>query len=209
MLALTEFAIDLARGIELADSRGPVAINARTKIAFRAGIGPHSENETIRLVLNELSAVKSETYGEYQLGVPYPKSPGRRCDLCLGTPSAWLWAIEAKMLRLYGDNGKLNDNMLMHILSPYPEHRSALTDCQKLIESGLKGRKAIVVYGYESAQFPTAPAIRAFELLARDLVRLSERATACFRGLMHPVHQSGVVVAWEIAEKEARLMAEM
>jgi len=26
---------------------------------------------------------------------------------------------------------------------------------------------------------------------------------------MHPVHQSGVVVAWEIAEKEARLMAEM
>jgi len=26
-----------------------------------------------------------------------------------------------------GDNGKPNDNMLMHILSPYPAHRSALT----------------------------------------------------------------------------------
>ena len=33
------------------------------------------------------------------------------------------------MLRFMGDNGKLNDNIVMHILSPYPEHRSALTDC--------------------------------------------------------------------------------
>lgn len=31
-----------------------------------------------------------------------------------------------------GDNGKPNDNMIMHILSPYPDHRSALTDCSKL-----------------------------------------------------------------------------
>jgi hypothetical protein len=34
--------------------------------------------------------------------------------------------------RILGDNGKLNDNMLMHILSPYPQHRSAVTDCNKL-----------------------------------------------------------------------------
>jgi hypothetical protein len=39
------------------------------------------------------------------------------------------------MLRLMGDNGKPNDNMLMHILSPYPSHRSALTDCQKLLRA--------------------------------------------------------------------------
>src|SRR5437879_4441653 len=209
MVTLAEFLTDFARGMELADMRGPVAINSRTKTAFRPGIGPHSENHTVKLVQDELAAIKAEIYEGYQRGVPYPQSPGRKCDLCLGRPPDWAWVIEAKMLRLYGDNGKLNDNMLMHILSPYPEHRSALTDCQKLIESGLRGRKAIVVYGYESAQFPTGPAIRAFELLARDLVRLSERATACFRGLMHPMHQSGVVVAWEIAEKEARLMAEM
>jgi hypothetical protein len=119
----------------------------------------------------------------------------------LGEPPAWLWAIEAKMLRLYGDNGKLNDNMLMHILSPYPEHRSALTDCRKLVQSGLEGRKAIVIYAYESAQFPTGPAIKAFELLANDVVRLSERSTACFDGLMHPIHEGGFVFGWEIAEK--------
>ena len=39
--------------------------------------------------------------------------------------SAGEWAIEVKMLRLMGDNGKPNDNMLMHILSPYERHRSA------------------------------------------------------------------------------------
>jgi len=44
-----------------------------------------------------------------------------------------------KMLRLMGDNSKPNDNMLMHILSPYPSHRSALTDCQKLAASGFQG----------------------------------------------------------------------
>jgi hypothetical protein len=49
--------------------------------------------------------------------------------VCLGGPAPWEWAIEVKMLRFMGDNGKLNDNIVMHILSPYPEHRSALTDC--------------------------------------------------------------------------------
>jgi hypothetical protein len=34
---------------------------------------------------------------------------------------SWEWAIEIKMPRLMGDNGKPNDNMLMHILSPYPK----------------------------------------------------------------------------------------
>ena len=53
------------------------------------------------------------------------------------------------MLRLMGDNGKPNDNMLMHILSPYPKDRSALTDCAKLLGSGLVGRKAIVIYGFD------------------------------------------------------------
>lgn len=145
--------------------------------------------------------MQPETYKNYQLGVSYPRNPGRKCDLCLGRPPNWGWAIEAKMLRLYGDNGKLNDNMLMHILSPYSEHRSALTDCQKLVESGLSGRKAIAIYAYESAKFPMTPAIDAFELLARNVVQLSERITACFRGLMHPVHQGGAVFGWEITHK--------
>ena len=55
------------------------------------------------------------------------------------------------MLRLMGDNGKRNDKMLMDILSPYPNDRTGLTDCMKLVESGLNGRKAILIYGFDYA----------------------------------------------------------
>jgi hypothetical protein len=50
------------------------------------------------------------------------------------------------MLRLMGDNGKPNDNMLMHILSPYPAHRSAVTDCAKLVRSWGSLSRSISVF---------------------------------------------------------------
>lgn len=65
-----------------------------------------------------------------------------------------------------GDNGKPNDNMLMHILSPYPDDRSTPTDGVKLLESGLPGRKAIAIYGFDYVGLPMDPAIYAFEALA-------------------------------------------
>ena len=89
------------------------------------------------------------------------------------------------MLRLFGDDGKLNDNMLMHILSPYPAHRSALTDCDKLIASGLAGRKAIVIFGYDYEGWAMDPAIEAFETLASERVIVGERREAAYDHLMH------------------------
>ena len=85
-----------------------------------------------------------------------------------------------------GDNGKLNDNMVMHILSPYPEHRSALTDCTKLAAAQLGERKAIMIYGYDYPGWPMDPAIEAFETLASQKVKLASRATASFDGLIIP-----------------------
>jgi hypothetical protein len=76
------------------------------------------------------------------------------------------------MLRLMGDNGKPNDNMLTHILSPYPSHRSALTDCQKLAASGFSGSLAVLIYGYDYDALPMEPAVEAFEQLAEHRVRL-------------------------------------
>lgn len=70
------------------------------------------------------------------------------------------------MLRLMGDNGKPNDNMLMHILSPYPADRSALTDCSKLLTSGPGDRQAVIIYGFDYPGLPMDPAIEAFETLA-------------------------------------------
>ena len=108
----------------------------------------------------------SETFPhriEFDLEVPYPDSPRSKCDIVIRSPEAW--SIEVKMLRFMGDNGKPNDNILMHILSPYPAHRSALTDAGKLYESALPGRKGIVIYGYDYDQWPMDPAIEAFETL--------------------------------------------
>jgi hypothetical protein len=88
--------------------------------------------------------------------------------------------------------------MLMHILSPYPGDRSALTDCRKLRESGLPFRKAILIYGFDAPGRPLGPALDAFEHLARADGPLSDRHVAVFEGLAHPVHVSGAVVAWEL-----------
>lgn len=189
---------DFAWGLVMADSKRPVASSMRSKAQFKAGIGPHTEAQTIDLVTAELKQACPERYGAFSTGVSYPDAARQKCDLCIGCAPDWQWVAEVKMLRLLGDNGKLNDNMLMHILSPYPEHRSALTDCDKLIRSGFHGRKAVVIYGFECARSPLEPAIQAFEILAHHHFELSERSSAHFSGLVHPVHREGRVFGWEV-----------
>jgi hypothetical protein len=193
-LLLADLVGDFARGIQAVDSLAPAAAGAR----YRPGIGPHNEAQTVKLVMAYLAKIAPQRYGSYQLGVPYADGTRQTCDMCLGEPEPWEWAIEIKMLRLMGDNGKLNDNLLMHILSPYPAHRSAVTDCAKLIRAALGVKKAILVYGYDYPDWPMEPALEAFEALANRQVRLSDRAAASFGGLVHPVHQQGRVCGWEI-----------
>ena len=100
------------------------------------------------------------------------------------------------MLRMLGDNGLPNDNMLMHILTPFPEHRSALTDCRKPRTSGLEGRKALLIFGYECPARPMELAIAAFEKLAR--LESSQRCNASPDGLVHPAHQRALVCGWDL-----------
>ena len=178
----------------MADSKAPQQVSARTGKAYQPGLGPHTETKTVDLVMEELVGAKPDVYQGHSTGVPYPGlSPIRRCDLVVGA-----WAVEAKMLRIMGDNGKPNDNMLMHILSPYPQHRSALTDCRKLGESSLGPHKGILIFGYAYEAWPMEPTITAFEALAAREVSLGDRQTASVEGLLHPVHQRGAVFGWEI-----------
>ena len=193
--------MDFAAGIRQANARRPVAVNARSKEPFQPGIGPHSEAQTIELIMSELAALKPSTYAnQVDLAVPYPEASRQKCDLCLGQAPSWDWGIEVKMLRILGDNGKANDNILMHIFSPYPAHRSAVTDCSKLASTALAQRRAILIYGYDADEWPLEPAITAFEVLAARLVRLGPRKQATFSGLIHPVHASGSVYAWELQD---------
>lgn len=117
MIELDQLVNDFTRAIELADSRRPEAARSRTGREYQPGLGPHTEAQTIKLVVGEVIGLDPED-ADHALDVPYPGATRQRCDWCLGSGPAWGWAIEAKLLRLFGDNGKLNGNMVMHILSP-------------------------------------------------------------------------------------------
>lgn len=187
---------DFAISIHAVDHLRPAWTSSRSGNAYLPGIGPHPETETVRLVTDALSTSQPERHSSYALGVPYPSGSRQKCDWVIGDPP--FWAIEVKMLRLMGDNGKPNDNMLMHILSPYPLHRSALTDVSKLQESGFACRRAVLIYGFDYPDLPMEPAIQAFECLAQRLAAISPRHEATFEGLVHPIHQHGRAMAWEI-----------
>jgi hypothetical protein len=178
---LEVFVADFAAALMKVDQRRPVACNARTGVSFQPGIGPHSESATVQMVMVDLQFQHCARYSAVSREIPYAESARQKCDLCLGSGPAWNLCIEIKMLRLMGDNGKPNDNMLMHILSPYAEHRSAVTDCEKLATSRLSGRKAVVVFAYEYPAYPAEPVARAFELLAAHRVCLGRRAFATSR----------------------------
>jgi hypothetical protein len=200
-LPLDHIVRDLALAIVAVDARRPIAKSSRSEATYQAGIGPHSEAKTLELAIAELRSHIPHIYSAARLSVPYPAMPRQRCDLVVPADRND-WHLEVKLIRLMGDNGKSNDNMLMHILSPYPQHRSAVTDCKKLLHSGFEGRLGIVIYGYEHADWPMNIALDAFERLASESVRLSARTLATFQGLVHPVHQSGIVAAWEVASRD-------
>lgn len=190
---------DVGLAIKRIDARRPQAANARTGALYQPGFGPHPETQAVTLIVAELQAMAPDRYSSLlHTGVRYPGGSRQKCDLCLGTEPVWDWVVEIKMLRLMGDNGKPNDNMLMHILSPYPHHRSALTDCKKLLESGLEGQKAVLIYGFDYPALPMDPAIQAFEILARQTVALGPRLVASYYDLVHPVHRGGRVFGWQI-----------
>jgi hypothetical protein len=195
---LQQFVQDFAGAMTAVDARRPVAVRSGEKGVFQAGIGPHAEDLVVELCLAELAVINPRSYEQHQRGVPYGPGGRSKCDLCFGTGPDWEWAVEAKLLRFLGDNGKPNGNMLMHILSPYSQDRSALTDCTKLAQSPIARRKAILIFGYHHEEWPLEPAIVAFETLASSRVRLGPRLSAVTGTLVHPVHAAGQVFAWEL-----------
>lgn len=198
-MLLKELVEDFALGMEMADREGPQAMNSRSGQLFQKGIGPHTETMTTSLVFSQLCKMFPNKYeNKVHFNIPYATNKRLKCDLCIGNVDEWTWNVEIKMLRFMGDNGKTNDNILMHILSPYPHDRSALTDCGKLLSSGLCGKKAILIFAYDYKDISSLPAIEAYEVLVRNQYIVGERLQKTFNNLIHPVHGQGVVYAWEI-----------
>ena len=193
---LLSIAEDFAIGLKAADERKPVALNKKGE-EYDAGIGPHQEDKATKLAVKEMQRLKPERYSSLKFNISYPKYPKQKCDLLIDTIEPHLY-LEIKLLRPLGNNNRSDDNMPKRILSPYREHRSAVTDTEKLRDSEFPGRKAVMIFGFEAKNWPLLPAVEAFELLARDRGKIGLRHTAEFRDLCHPVHQSGAVFIWEV-----------
>jgi hypothetical protein len=178
---------------------------------YRPGIGPHSENEAVRLIAAEMKRTWPDRYPTYRLQMPYPNDARRKCDLVLGSNQDW--AIEVKLARFIGDKAGADDpQSIKRILSPFEIDHSALTDCSKLVTAGFSSQthKVVLIYGFddlrpdadEAREHHIARLIEAFEILANTRVTLGTRCEASFDELIHPVHRIGGVFAWEVTPRD-------
>ena len=182
----------LARAWEHVDATGP-----KNKM-YSPGLGPFDERDVVRRLINHLAQSAPEVFGGLAAReVPYARSGSLDyCDLCVGRPGAWQWAIEIKVARVFRNNGDLEPSAVSHILSPYEE--SALRDCVKILAFERVNRRAILIIGYDYPAYPIEVLIEDFETLAMRRVSLGGRVSAAFSGHIHPFHRQGWMFAWEV-----------
>jgi hypothetical protein len=197
MSALGEFVEAFASAFEAADARAPAWTTAKGR-AYRPGLGPHPEDAAVRLTLAELRERPPFDLTPVGQALPYPPPSRQKCDIWVGDPLEL--ALEVKMARFRGDNGKPDDTAVKDILSPYESDRSALADCVKLARAGFDCDKAILIYGFDYDDKPLDPVIDAFELIAREQlnVPLGPRYVEPIQSLVHPVHSGGRVFGWQV-----------
>ncbi len=190
-VSMDDIVADFGGALQRVDSSGP-----REPVkAFKPGIGPLTEAYGITLAIDEMVKAKRDRYE----GAAPMRYPGLRstCDLVFGD-----WALEFKLLRPFGDNGKPAENWIENALYPYRGNTSALGDLYKLQSTRLRPRQGVVLYGFEhtEAQIPLEPAVRSFELIAKEVLgfKLSAQTSVRHTALMHPVHQVLLVHGWEL-----------
>jgi hypothetical protein len=183
LMDLESVLLDIAEALLRVDASG---VPFRS---FRPGVGPYGEPQLLKLIAAHLNRLP-----KYEGGVTTKRSP----DLLIREH----WAIEFKIARPFGDNGKEAENWSVNLLHPYPGNVSTIGDCYKLAELAGPERKAVAVIGYEHSppKIDLTPLVDAFEEIARDVagIRLSQRIEMRHDGLVHPVHQSLRVFAWEV-----------
>lgn len=174
---------DIADALKLIDS------SAGAFRTFQAGVGPYGEPQLVKLIADQLGS-----NGHYPLGVKTKRTP----DLLINGE----WALEIKIARPFGDNGKPAENWSVNLLHPYIGNTSLLGDCLKLMSHSCEERKAVVVIGYEHEppQVDLEPLIRSFEAVASNVlsIPLGRRVSAMRTELIHPIHQRLTVHGWMV-----------
>lgn len=180
---LSQVVRDVADALVNIDSSG---VPFRT---FQLGVGPYGEPQLLRAVVAQL--VRLDRYAGKVMTRRTPDV------LIVG-----LWALEVKLARPFGDNGKQAENWSVNLLHPYEGNVSVIGDCLKLERWRGTKRRAAVVIGYEHtpAQMDLTPLLAAFEAVASTVIGLNigQRVEVIRAGLVHPVHQQLRVAAWEL-----------
>jgi len=174
---------------DIADALVAIDASGTPFKSFLPGVGPYGEPQLVRLVAKKLNDSQS-----YSGRVATKRTP----DLLING----LWALEFKIARPFGDNGKEAENWSVNLLHPYPGNVSVIGDCLKLLALNGNERKAVVVVGYEHIppQISLAPLLAAIESIARDVtkIHLGPRIQLMRDHLQHPVHEQLTVAAWEV-----------
>lgn len=153
---------------------------------FRPGIGPFGEPQLVRSIAEALTArgIRSRTRVTPDLDI--------EDDI----------AVEFKIVRPYGDNGKEAENWTVNLLHPYEGNTSLIGDAVKLSKLPDYTQKFLFVIGYEHepAKISLDPLLSSFEVLMREVVHvhIGERNEQVRLGLVHPEHQVLRCISWEL-----------
>ena len=160
---------------------------------YQPGVGPYAEPTLIKRIskiMNSDSSLKGL--------VKTQRTP----DLLIKGQ----WALEFKLARPFGDNGKEAENWSVNLLHPYEGNTSSIGDCIKLLNSNLTERKAVIVIGYEHdpPKIPLDVLVKSFEILSKCVMKinLSQRIEENRKNLVHPVLQQLTVYAWEVIGRD-------
>ncbi len=156
---------------------------------FQPGVGPYGEPQLVGLIARHLNELP-----KYHLAARTKRVP----DLLIPDE----WALEFKITRPFGDNGREAENWSVNLLHPYPGNVGTIGDCYKLARLPGPERKAVIVIGYEHvpAQIDLTVLVESFEAIAKHVagLKLSPRLEVRRQQLVHPVHQSVRIFAWQV-----------
>lgn len=157
---------------------------------FQAGIGPYGEPQLAKSLVSWMNI--SDT-------VPWDNARTKREPDILIPGN---WAIELKLARPFGDNGKEAEHWSQNLLHPYPGNVSSLADALKLMQHDGPESCAVVVIGYEHdpCMIDLEPLFRTFEVTAHTVleISLSGRSERRVTNLRHPIHKVSRVCGWEV-----------
>ena len=154
--------------------------------AFSPGIGPFGEPQIVREIARRLSSrgIPAQTKRTPDLDVQHE------------------WALEFKIVRPFGDNGREAENWSVNLLHPYEGNVSLIGDAMKLSRLDTYRYKGLFVIGYEHnpPKISLDPLLSSFELIARKMtsIPLGKRVEEQRDHLVHPEHQVLRCIGWEL-----------